>query len=77
MTTTAARSAQALGLDRMMVSTIVKSMQPRHFYKSMTSYADHRLWQDVYHVPWDGLTLYVKFTGNVVTSFMILSFKER
>ncbi len=47
------------------------------FYKSMTSYEDARRWQDVYHVPWNGLTIYLKFTDNVVTEFTVLSFKEK
>jgi motility quorum-sensing regulator / GCU-specific mRNA interferase toxin len=43
----------------------------------MTSYADHRRWQDVYRVPWNGMVLYVKFTDDVLTDFVVLSFKER
>ncbi len=27
---------------------LVMSLTPRHFYKSMTTQADHRIWQDVY-----------------------------
>ena len=47
------------------------------FYKSMTALMDHRTWQDVYHVPADGLVLYVKFQADVVTEFRLMSFKER
>ena len=43
----------------------------------MTSHADHRQWQDVYHLPYDGLMLYVKFTADAVTEFTLLSFKEK
>lgn len=46
------------------------------FVKSMTTYADHRLWQDVYHVPTRGLLLYVKFQADVLTEFTVVSFKE-
>lgn len=52
-------------------------MQRGHFYKSMTAYADPRLWQDVYHVPSPVGTLYVKFTADVITEFLLLSFKEK
>lgn len=52
-------------------------MELKHFYKSMTSYADHRIWQDVYHVPYDDMILYVKFTQNVLSEFTLLSFKEK
>jgi len=52
-------------------------MRPAQFQKSMTSYADHRKWQDVYHVSFNGMVLYVKFTDDAVTAFVLLSFKER
>ncbi|TPK99692.1 type II toxin-antitoxin system MqsR family toxin [Mesorhizobium sp. B2-4-12] len=47
------------------------------FVKSMTTFADHRVWQDVYHVPPRDLILYVKFQADVVTEFTIMSFKEK
>jgi len=47
------------------------------FVKSMTTFADHRVWQDVYHAPVAGLTLYVKVQADVVTEFRLMSFKER
>ena len=28
---------------------VIASLMRRDFYKSMTTYADHRVWQDVYH----------------------------
>jgi motility quorum-sensing regulator/GCU-specific mRNA interferase toxin len=43
----------------------------------MTSFADHRIWQDVYHVPSAVGVLYVKFTADVVMEFLLLSFKEK
>ena len=43
----------------------------------MTSHADARLWQDVYHVPSRVGVLYVKFTADVITEFLLLSFKEK
>lgn len=47
------------------------------FYKSMTTFADHRVWQDVYHVPARGLVLYVKFQADIITEFVVMSFKEK
>ena len=43
----------------------------------MTSYTDHRVWQGVYYVPSEVGDLYVKFTANVVSEFLLLSFKEK
>lgn len=47
------------------------------FYKSMTTFADHRVWQDIYHVPTRRMMLYVKFQADVVTEFTATSFKKR
>jgi motility quorum-sensing regulator/GCU-specific mRNA interferase toxin len=52
-------------------------MERGHFYKSMTAHADARLWQDVYHVPSPVGVLYIKFTADAVTEFVLLSFKEK
>lgn len=47
---------------------------PSDFYKSMTTYHDHRLWQDVYHVHAQLGWIYVKLT--VVDDVLVVSFKE-
>lgn len=56
---------------------VVGSIERKMFYKSMTTFADHRVWQDVYHVPARGLVLYVKFQADVMTEFTVMSFKEK
>lgn len=45
--------------------------------KPMTSYADHRLWQDVYHVPSEVGLLYITFQADLVTEYRLLSFKAK
>ena len=30
---------------------VIAKLTRREFFKSMTTYADHRVWQDVYHAP--------------------------
>jgi motility quorum-sensing regulator/GCU-specific mRNA interferase toxin len=77
VTGVAVRSAAALGFGREDIAAAIQTMQREHFYKSMTSYADHRIWQDVYHVPSPVGTLYIKFTADAVTEFLLLSFKEK
>jgi motility quorum-sensing regulator/GCU-specific mRNA interferase toxin len=78
MTETAIKSAQQLGFRRTDVARLIETMNRGMFYKSMTSHADSRRWQDVYHVPArSGLTIYLKFTNDVVTEFFVLSFKEK
>lgn len=77
VTTTAVRTAAALGFGRAEIVQTLTTMQRTQFYKSMTAYADHRVWQDVYHVPSAIGTLYVKFTADIVAEFLLLSFKEK
>jgi len=77
LTGTALRSAAGLGFGRQEIVATIQSMERRHFYKSMTAHADHRAWQDVYHVPSSAGLLYVKFTADLVTEFLLLSFKEK
>ena len=77
VTVVATRTAAALGFGRAEIKTMIQTMQRPHFYKSMTSSGDHRIWQDVYHVPSPAGLLYVKFTADAVTEVVLLSFKEK
>lgn len=77
VTTTAVRSAASLGFGRTEIVETIQTMRRSYFYKSMTSYGDHRVWQDVYHVPSPAGPLYIKFTADTVTQFLLLSFKEK
>ena len=75
-TGTALRAAAELGFGRAEIVCVIQSIERRDFRKSMTSYADHRVWQDVYHVPSEAGPLYVKFTADAEEGFLLLSFKE-
>jgi motility quorum-sensing regulator/GCU-specific mRNA interferase toxin len=76
MTRTAQDCALGLGLTLVDVVQVVQSVKRTHFYKAMTAFGSHRVWQDVYHVPWGGLILYLKFTVDELGR-LILSLKER
>lgn len=77
VTGVAVRTAAALGFNRVEIVATMQTMRRSQFYKSMTAYADHRVWQDFYHVPSPAGTLCVKFTADAVSEFLLLSFKER
>ena len=77
---TAAARATAyrdFGMGEDDVLRAVGASTPRDFYKSMTSRADARVWQDVYHVTiGGGRTAYVKlqiYDGSAI----IISMKAR
>jgi len=74
---TALISAAAMGFGRAEIVATIHTIQREHFYKSMTALANHQLWQDVYHVPSPAGALYIKFTSDAVTEFLLLSFKEK
>jgi motility quorum-sensing regulator / GCU-specific mRNA interferase toxin len=77
VTGAATRTAAALGFDRAGIVATIQTMHRMQFHKSMTSYEDHRSWQDVYYVPSAAGMLYVKFTADAVTAFRLLSFKGK
>ncbi len=76
-TRTAVRDAQAIGFGYDDMKAALERVERQHFVKSMTSRVDHRVWQDVYNVSFEGIVLYVKFTADAVGEFTLLSFKEK
>lgn len=76
-TGSAIRGAAGLGFGRAEIVETIQTLQRKHFRKSMTSHANHRIWQDVYHAPSREGAIYVKFTSGVVTEFLLLSFKAK
>jgi motility quorum-sensing regulator/GCU-specific mRNA interferase toxin len=73
-TKTALAGAAALGLDFNDMKEIIKNLESGDLYKSMTTYADHTIWQDVYHFPGEVGNIYIKLT--VFDDVLIVSFKE-
>lgn len=75
-TTLSARSgAIELGLgDLADMIAVVMALTPADFYKSMTTHADHAVWQDVYRPKTRVGDVYMKLT--VLDSVLIVSFKE-
>lgn len=76
ITVTAFQDALALGFDREAIADVIMTIERAMFFKSMTTFADHRVWQDVYHVPAGDLELDVKFQNATVSEFKVMSFKE-
>lgn len=72
-TRTALDGAAKMGLEGAQALAAIQALERTNFYKSMTTYADHTVWQDVYHCPTDAGMAYVKFTlrkdGSIVISF--------
>jgi len=47
-------------MDMNDIQTVLRQLGPDHFYKSMTTYQNHQLWQDVYKYRDDDNGLYIK-----------------
>ena len=77
ITVAAQQSAARFGFNQIMIQATIQSMEASHFYKSMTSHGDHKIWQDVYHVLTLAGVIYIKFTADGLTDFLVLSFKEK
>jgi motility quorum-sensing regulator/GCU-specific mRNA interferase toxin len=75
-TASAFGGALELGIsDLAGMCAVVMSLTSANFYKSMTTHADHRIWQDVYHAKTtSGAEVYLKLT--VIDDVLIVSFKE-
>jgi motility quorum-sensing regulator/GCU-specific mRNA interferase toxin len=48
-TKTALDGGRMMGLTTAEMLAVIASLSRSDFYKSMTAYADHRVWQDVYY----------------------------
>jgi len=73
-THTARTTAALLGFDFKGMVAVVASLTMKDFYKSMTTYADHTIWQDVYRPKTSAGDVYLKLT--VLDDVLIVSFKE-
>jgi motility quorum-sensing regulator / GCU-specific mRNA interferase toxin len=74
-TTQSARiGATQLGLELADILDVVTALTPGDFFKSMTTHADHAIWQDVYRPRTPAGDVYLKLT--VIDDVLIVSFKE-
>lgn len=64
-----------LGMEMADMLAVISALSSRDFFKSMTTYADHTTWQDVYRPDTEFGQVYLKFT--LVADLLIVSFKEK
>jgi motility quorum-sensing regulator/GCU-specific mRNA interferase toxin len=73
-TQSALTSATSLGFDFNGMCVVINALTSNDFYKSMTTHANHRIWQDVYRPATDLGEIYLKLT--ILDDVLIVSFKE-
>jgi motility quorum-sensing regulator / GCU-specific mRNA interferase toxin len=75
-TKTALDGGRDMGLTSGEMLAVIAALTRRNFYKSMTTYADHRIWQDVYYAPTRvGKEAYIKITMRGAAP--VIQFKEK
>jgi len=73
---TALDGGRQMGLTTAEMLAVIASLSRRDFYKSMTTYADHRIWQDVYHAATPAKKdAYIKMTLRDAAP--VIQFKEK
>ena len=63
-----------MGFDAEGIIGVIMALRTKDFYKSMTTHADHRIWQDVYRPATSAGEVHLKLT--VFDEVLIVSFKE-
>ena len=76
-TLAAKQTGRNLGFNISEMQKVVFKLQNAMLYKSMTTYVDHRVWQDVYHIDSHGKEIYIKVTYCSGGSPPVISFKEK
>ncbi len=75
-TKTALDGGREMGLTSGEMLAVISSLSRRDFFKSMTAYADHRVWQDVYHAATPNRKVaYIKITLRDAAP--VIQFKEK
>ncbi|MDT4331194.1 MULTISPECIES: type II toxin-antitoxin system MqsR family toxin [Methylomonas] len=73
-TKSAREGAAALGFDFDDMLAVILELTGADFYQSMSTHADHKVWQDVYRPKTVAGDVYLKLT--VVDDVLVVSFKE-
>ncbi|OLF56010.1 type II toxin-antitoxin system MqsR family toxin [Pseudomonas chlororaphis] len=70
-------SGRHLGLTSRDMQQVIAGLQGKMLYKSMTTYLDQRIWQDVYCTHIESVELYIKVTYRPGGGLPVISFKEK
>ncbi|MDE3023815.1 MAG: type II toxin-antitoxin system MqsR family toxin [Pseudomonadota bacterium] len=74
LTVSARNGIRISGMNLYDALMAIRALSRKDFYKSMTTHASSRVWQDVYHAVWHGKEFYLKFQKN--GEYFVISFKE-
>lgn len=75
LTESARIGIRTAGMTKGEALEVILALTRKDFHESMTTHADHRVWQDVYHAKWREKLLYVKFQR--AGEYFVVSLKEQ
>lgn len=70
------RNAHELGISSTEIIEIVLSLTSDDFYKSMSTYENNKIWQDVYKPRHDDVGLYIKLQVKLDGKGIVIQFKK-
>ena len=76
-TKSALDGGRTMGLTLAQMQRVIATLERRSLYKSMSTHADHKVWQDVYHAQAYGLAIYIKVTYCPSGGPPVIAFKEK
>jgi motility quorum-sensing regulator/GCU-specific mRNA interferase toxin len=76
-TMTAREGGRKMSLSIRQMLQIIYLLEYRMLHKSMTTYGDHRVWEDVYHTTFQDREIYIKVTYRPGGGHPVISFKEK
>lgn len=76
ITRTCIKTANELGFSKTEIVDAILSLNNSDFYKSMTTYGNPKIWQDVYRTCIRELNLYIKIQKSFTDKCIVISFKE-
>lgn len=75
MTRTALSGAADMGMTRQDMENVIRALTRKDFYKSTTTFHDHRIWMDVYHGRAEDYEIYIKLSKSR-RSVWLLAFRR-
>ena len=72
-TKSALDGGRTMGLTLAQMQRVIASLERR----ALSTHADHRVWQDVYHAQAYGLAIYIKVTYRPSGGPPVIAFKEK
>ena len=72
-TKSALDGGRTMGLTLAQMQRVIASLERR----ALSTHADHRVWQDVYHAQAYGLAMYIKVTYRPSGGPPVIAFKEK